>query len=143
MYIAVWPAFTVAEVEPPAATPIEKSSGAIIVSISTADALAAKLASPEYLAVIEWVPTAKEDVLNVACAFVPSEPLPIWVVPSRKVTLPVGVPLMALETVAVKVTCCPALTVLEEEVSAIEVAAWTVSVTAVDEVLPVKFASPK
>ena len=141
--MAVWPALTVAEVEPPAATPMEKSSGAFIVSSSITDALAAKLASPEYLAVIECVPTAKEDVLNVACAFAPSEPLPIWLVPSRKVTLPVGVPLTALETAAVKVSCCPAVTVAAEEVSAVEVAAWTVSLTAVDEVLTVKFVSPK
>jgi hypothetical protein len=122
---------------------MEKSSGAFIVSSSIADALAAKLASPEYFAVIEWFPTAKEDVLNVACAFALSEPLPIWVVPSRKFTLPVGVPLAALETMAVKVTCCPAVTITAEEVSAVEVAAWTVSLTAVYEVLPVKFVSPK
>ncbi len=43
--MAVCPAFTVAEVEPPAAAPMEKSSG-FIVWLSAADVLAAKLGSP-------------------------------------------------------------------------------------------------
>jgi hypothetical protein len=39
--MAVCPAFTVAEAEPPAAAPIAKSSGVFIVSVSAADVLAA------------------------------------------------------------------------------------------------------
>jgi len=42
VYIAVWPAFTVAEVEPPSAIPIAKSSGVPMVSVSAAEVLAAR-----------------------------------------------------------------------------------------------------
>jgi hypothetical protein len=121
--MAVCPAFTVAEVEPPPAAPIVKSRGAFTVSVSAADVLAAKLVSPEYFAVIEWVPTAKEDVLSVACAFAPSTPVPMCVVPSRKATLPVGVALAALETVAVNATCCPTVTMAAEDATTVDVAA--------------------
>ena len=57
---------------------------------------------------IECDPTANDDVLKVAVPLV-SETLPKDVVPSMKVTLPVGMPAPgeAAETVAVKVTDCP------------------------------------
>lgn len=127
MYVAVCPAFTVAEVEPPAATPMEKSSGAFIVSVSAADVLTAKLASPPYLAVIEWVPTDSDEVLKVACALAPNMPVAIWVVPSENVTMPVGVPVVELETVAVNVTDCPKVARFAEDISAVELAAcWMV-----------------
>lgn len=103
------------------ATEIEKSSGAYIVSVSGADVPVIKLVSPEYCAVIEWVPTASAEVANVACPFAPNAPVPIWVMPSRKATLPVGVPLAELDTVAVNVTCSPAYIVRGEEASAVEV----------------------
>ncbi len=68
--MAVCPAFTVTEVEPPAATPIAKSSSAfiVIVSVSATDVLAAKLTSPPYAAVIACDPAASEDVTKVAIA---------------------------------------------------------------------------
>ena len=123
--MAVCPAVAVAEVEPPGAAPKVKSSGAFIVSVSTADVLAAKLVSPEYLAVIEWAPAVREEVLNVAWPFKPTVALPICVVPSRKVTLPVA-PLAALDTVAVNVTCCPTTTVTAEDIRRVDVGAcWT------------------
>ena len=121
--MAVCPAFTVAEVEPPPAAPIVKSRGAFIVSVSAADVLAAKLVSPEYLAVIEWVPTAKEDVLNVACAFAVSVPVPICMLPSKNCTVPVGVPVVELETVAVNVTDCPKVPGFAEDTTTVELAA--------------------
>ena len=103
------------------ATEIEKSSGAYIASVSGADVLVKKLVSPEYCAVIEWVPTASAEVVNVACPCAPNAPVPIWVMPSRNATLPVGVPLAELDTVAVNVTCSPAYIVRAEEASAVEV----------------------
>ena len=96
----------------------------IAISVTIAvEVLPKKLASPEYFAVIEWVPSDSDEVLNVACAFAPSAPVPICVLPSRKATLPVGVALAALETVAVNVTCCPTIAVAAEDTTAVEVAA--------------------
>lgn len=121
--MAVCPAFTVAEVEPPRAAPMEKSSG-FIVSVSAAEVLGVKLASPEYFAVIEWFPTVKEGGLSVACAVASSVAVAICVVPSKNVTVPVGTPLpMFGLTVAVNVTDCPKEAGFEEDVSAVEVAA--------------------
>lgn len=90
--------------------------------------LAAKLASPEYFAVTEWVPTASDEVVNAACLFAFIVPVPIWVVPSRNATVPVGVPLPVFGlTVAVKVTGCPKVAALPEDASAVEVATvWPV-----------------
>jgi hypothetical protein len=133
-YIAACPAFTVAEVEPPGATLIEKSSGAFVVSVSAADVLAAKFESPPYAAVIECDPAASEEVANVATPEAFSVPVLSAVEPSLNVTVPVGVPVLpaAFDTVAVKVTCCPAVTVFAEDVSAVEVACRTLSLTAVE-----------
>src|SRR5439155_15144333 len=52
-----------------------------------------------------WVPVANDEVLNEALPPL-SVPVPSVVVPSENVTVPVGVPELAL-TVAVKVTDCP------------------------------------
>ena len=81
---------------------------------------------------IEWVPTTSDEVLNVACPLAPDAPVPIWVMPSRKATLPVRVPPATLETVAVKVTCSPADILRTEDASAVEVARSTLSFTAVE-----------
>jgi hypothetical protein len=89
----------------------------------TVEVLPKKLVSPEYFAVIKWVPTASDEVLNAACAFPPSAPVPICVLPSRKATLPVGVALAALEIVAVNVTCCLTVAVAAEDTTTVEVAA--------------------
>lgn len=64
------------------------------------------------------------------------------VAPSRKSTVPVGVPDAPLLTVAVKVTAWPAVAGLSEEVMAVvEAALLMVCVRAV-EVLPANVASP-
>ena len=68
--------------------------------------LVRKLVSPAYTTVILWlVPTAREVVLKVPTPPV-RVPVPIWVAPSKNVTVPVGVPLPgeAALTVAVNVT---------------------------------------
>jgi len=54
---------------------------------------------------MEWLPTARAEVVKVA---VPADsvPVPSTLAPSRKLTLPVGVPPVPM-TVAVNVTDCP------------------------------------
>ncbi len=95
--------------------------------------LAAKLVSPEYFAVIECVPADSDEVLNVACAFAPSAPVPICVLPSKNGTVPVGVPLpLCGLTVAVNVTGCPKVTGFAEDASAVKVGIRTVSLSAAD-----------
>jgi hypothetical protein len=70
--------------------------------------LVLKSSSPPYTAVIEWDPTDKVDVENVAWPPL-SVPVPSVVAPSLNVTVPVGVPLPEPDaaTVAVNVTDCP------------------------------------
>jgi hypothetical protein len=109
-----------------------------------AEVLAEKFESPAYAAVIEWVPTASVDVVKEAAPLVFSVAVPRETVPSRKATVPVGVPELADEIVAVKVTGAP-LDVEGAELSkAVVVAAAAVecmvSVTAA-EVLEVKLES--
>ncbi len=65
---------------------------------------------------------------------------PNLVAPSMKVTVPVGVPAVAV-TVAVKVTRCPLVEGFSEETSVVVVVAFTNSMTDGD-VLVKKFASP-
>ena len=67
-YMAVCPDFTVAEVEPPVAAPIVKSSGAFTVSVSAADVLAANPLEAEgrYAPLIECTPAANEPLANAA-----------------------------------------------------------------------------
>src|SRR5258707_3541594 len=67
-----------------------------------------KMPSLLYWAVMEWEPTASEDVVKVAWPDA-SVPVPMPVAPSENVTVPVGVGARshAALTVAVKVTDCP------------------------------------
>ncbi len=91
--------------------------------------LAANNASPWYVAVIECAPTdsaAQAEVgpqLSVVQSSV-SVPVPITVVPSLKVTVPVGVAEDGFEdvTVAVKVTVSPHMEGVPEVVNAVVVA---------------------
>lgn len=68
-----------------------------------------KRASPPYAAVIECVPTASVAVVKEACPRLLRVPVPRVVTPSKKVTVPVGVPDPGLTgaTVALKVTVLP------------------------------------
>lgn len=81
----------------------------VIVWLSAADVLPVKFVSPVYWAVIECAPTESALVVSVAWRAALSVAVPSEVVPSRKVTVPVGVPLPGATTftVAVKVTACP------------------------------------
>src|SRR5689334_7450752 len=70
------------------------------------------------------VPTVSVDVLSVPCALALRLEVPRLVVPSKKVTVPVGVTVNpSLIAVAVKVTDCPKLEGFEEDVSVVLVGA--------------------
>ncbi len=92
--------------------------------------LAMKFVSPGYDAVIVWLPTLRVEVVNVATPLVKA-PVPRVVLPSTKVTVPVGTPAPGetAATVAVKVTDCPNGAGFKDEISMVVVlAALTVSV---------------
>jgi len=74
--------------------------------------------------VMEWVPTDNEAVEKVTT----SVPDPSTVVPSRKFTVPVGLPDREPLTVAVKVTKVPLLEVLAEDVRVVLAAESTFQV---------------
>jgi hypothetical protein len=122
----------------------EKDPAAFTICVKMADVLAAKLLFPTYDAVIECDPAVSELVMNVACALPFRAPLPIWVVPSKKFTVPEGVP-PELVTAAVNVTDWPTVEGLAEDVTVVVVAAaaaLTCTETALD-VLAAKLVSPR
>ncbi len=80
-----------------------------------------KLVSPLYSPVIVCVPTDNADVLQVACSADKLTFEQIDVVPSLKVTLPVGLPVVTALTVAVKVIVAPTVAGLVEEASVVRV----------------------
>jgi hypothetical protein len=108
----------------------------LIVSVTALEVLAVKFASPLYFAVMECEPTASVEIVNCAL-LLKSVAEPKELVPSRKVIVPVALPLYAGATLAVKVSDWPKAPglALEETVAVVE--AWfTVSVNGKD-VLPV------
>ena len=108
------------------------------------DVLVAKLASPLYTAVRLCRPALKFFSAHTACAepfsatFVHPE---ISLPPSLNVIVPVGVPGADSFAVAVKVTICPTVEGLIEEVSAVVVACRTICVNPPDPLAP-KLVSP-
>ena len=119
--------------------------GAKTTWLKAVEVLAANMESPPYAAVTEWVPTVSVDVVNVAIALLFKAPLPSEAVPSRNVTIPVGIPEVGEVTVAVNVTGLPLDAEVAELTNATTVGAVTsgvmVSITAV-EVLLAKLALP-
>jgi hypothetical protein len=90
---------------------------------------------------MECPATDSADVENVATPPALRPPVPIAVAPSRKVTVPPGVP-PGPETFAVKVTAWPNVEGLTlEERAVVDAAFWTVRTTG-PTVLPVKLVSP-
>src|SRR5262249_19235516 len=81
----------------------------LTVCVRAADVLAAKLASPLYTAVIEWLPRVSVAVANVAVPEALSVTALSVVAPSLNVTLPVAVPAPGATAaiVAVNVTLVP------------------------------------
>jgi hypothetical protein len=112
------------------------------VSLNFGEVLGENLVSPEYVAVMERVPAASEEVVNVAMP--PArDPVPSVELPSLKVTTSPsgGAPELEL-TVAVKVTVCPTVVGFEEDVVAVLVAILFTTCFNTGEVLEVKCASP-
>ena len=106
--------------------------------------LVRKFAPPPYTAVIEWLPLFKFEIERVACpdAFKVLEPSDL--LPSLKVTGPVGiaVPGALATTVAVKVTSWPLFDGLSDEVTVVVVASLFTVWVKVEEVLILNLESP-
>jgi hypothetical protein len=135
---------------PPDAEAAELSNAAVVaasvmVSVTAAEVLPAKFALPLYLAVTRCAPTESVDVVMVATTLLFRVPVPSVVDPSRKVTVPVGMPEVLEVMVAVNVTAVPLGADRAEVTRAAVVAGSTagvmVSVTAA-EVLARNLASP-
>jgi hypothetical protein len=91
--------------------------------------------------VIEFVPTARAVVVNVATPLVFKVPAPSVVVPPRNVTVPVGTLLPECgATVAVNVTLCPVVICAAEAVS-VAVVATVLCVTTTLTVLEIELLS--
>src|ERR1044071_3116563 len=104
-------------------------------------ALAMKLASPPYSAVIVWRPAARLEVVREACPPALMDcGAPRFAPLSLNCTVPGGVP-AADVTVAVKVTLCPVRDGLTEVDTAALVAALP-TVSGPELLLTAKFASP-
>ena len=117
---------------------------ALTFSRSGGEELPAKLASPLYTAVMEWLPGLRVDTARVAVSAVLSATVPSVVASSSKVMLPLGVPLPGGVTVrlAVKVTVWPCRTGFASAINETGVAAWFTTWLKTGDVLPLKFASP-
>lgn len=109
--------------------------------VSTGDVLPAKVESPPYTAVIEYVPPD-----NVELEYVAEPPLRVLVasvfVPFLNVTLPVGVPEVAGAAVAVNVTSCPKFEGFSDDTTAVVVPSLFTVCIRIDDVLPMKLVSP-
>jgi hypothetical protein len=101
VYVAVPPRLTVCDAPTPLPVVGVLTAKSNTNSVRALLVDAAKSVSPLYVAVIECEPTAREEVVSAATPPI-NVPWPIGVVPSRKLTLPVGAPAV-METVAVKV----------------------------------------
>src|SRR5712691_7427873 len=98
------------------------------------------------MAVMPWLPTPAKVSLHDATppiSGVPTQPA-MLAPPSRKVTVPVGVPLPGgfAVTVAVKVTLWPTTEGLTDEPSEVVVGSWFTVWVSGAEVLGLKVASP-
>jgi hypothetical protein len=113
--------------------------GAKTTWLKTVEVLAANLESPPYAAVIKCVPTVSVGVVKVAIALLFKAPVPSEVVPSRNVTVPVGIPEVGDATVEVNVTGAPLDAEMAELTNATVVGLVTagvmVSITAVEVLL--------
>ena len=107
----------------------------LTVTVAAAEVLAAKPVVPEKEAVSAWVPTPS-DTVRVAWPVALSGAEPSTVLPSRKVTVPVGVPAREV-TVAVSVTICPKTAVAVDVLSVVVVAASATGAEAFNSTLTV------
>ena len=111
--------------------------------VNDAAVLPAKFESPLYTAVIEWVPTASDEMVKVA---VPEFTLnvPSVVLPSLKVIVPIGVPEPGANalTVAVKLMLWLRMEGVPEVLIAIDVVALLTVSLSTEDVLPRNMVSP-
>jgi hypothetical protein len=119
-----------------------KSAAAFTTCVIAGDVLPVLFPSPAYCAVIEWDPTASDDVIKVAMPPPPTVPVPIDVAPSRNVTIPVTVPAVFAVTVAVNVTADPAIDGFADDVTAVVVVAGFTTKVVGPEVLDAYVVSP-
>src|SRR6516165_10367764 len=98
----------------------------LTVTATAAEVLAAKPLTPKKEAVSAWVPT-NSDVGRVARPAASSGAEPSSVLPSRKKTVPIGVPVWE-PTVAVSVSICPKTAVAVDVLSVVVVGAATTGV---------------
>jgi hypothetical protein len=105
--------------------------------VSAVDVLAVKLVSPAKTAVIERSPTGSEVTVSDAIPAESSVALPRGTAPSKKVTIPVGVPAPGAcgATVAVKVTDCPNTGEAADETTEVVVAAALTVCVSTEDVL--------
>ena len=83
-----------------------------------------------------------ESAADVVPPLVERAAVPRDVVPSRNVTLPVGIPVAVLATVAVSVTETPTITGLTELLSVVVVGFRLTTWVRIGDVLVAKFVSP-
>lgn len=104
----------------------DETSAVVVVAVVAAltvckiadDVAGANIASPLYMQEIEWLPWTSDDVVNVAIAWAFSIAAePSWVAPSKKVTVPVGVPACVDVTAPVNITDCPTVDGFKDEVT--------------------------
>ena len=120
--ISVWP-FARCVADGTAEVVVAVFAGAVTTTVSAVDVDAAKCVSPEYAAVMLCEPFASEEVVKVATpTFI--EPVPMELVPSLKVTLPVGLPMSDVDaTVAMNCTDWPVVSWVLDAESVVVVAA--------------------
>jgi hypothetical protein len=83
------------------------SGAGVMVWVKTEDVLPGKTVSPLYIAVMRCDPAVSVDELNVATPEELTVAVPRCAPPSKKPTVPVGIPLPEELTVAVNVTTWP------------------------------------
>jgi hypothetical protein len=117
-------------------------SGAVTTRFITVELLALKLLSPPYAAVMLCVPAVSAEVENVAIPLPFRSELPIWFVPSRKLTVPVGVPPAVVVTVIAKVTVWCRFAEVGAKLNAVAVFAFCTTWLTAGDVLGSESVSP-
>ena len=109
--------------------------------LTAVEALATKVASPLYCAVTECVPAVRVEIEIAALPPLSVAGAPICDVPSKNVTVPVGVPTAVLVTAAVNITDWVTTEGLIDEARVVALGLSTTWVRTL-EVLVAKLASP-
>lgn len=111
--------------------------------VKAAEVLASKSVFPEYAAVIEFAPKLSDAVAKAATPLAFNETLPKTVAPSLNVTVPLGIPLVADVSLAVKVTDWLNAEGFTEVLSAVKLKAFSTLWVSVADVLALKSVFPE